>query len=446
MCPFFLLFSPLSFLVVALVLFILTSDDFYQKKRFFYFVASIGLALISLMLFLMRYEEGVFCQGFLHITALSLKFFCLFLCVVVLLLSIFLMVEKLRRRVSRVYLGFFLISVSGGLMTCFSAHFLLLFLSLELQILPLYILVVLRRTQAVFLESGIKYFLMGTLSTCLLLLGISLIYGACGTLQFEKISFVLQAYKQQMPLMPYMWLGVFLCLSALFFKLSLFPFHGWTPDVYQGAETHTVLILATLSKIIGGFVLLQIALVLFSDISVLIKSILQGAACASMFLGALGGLKQTSLKRLIAYSTISQMGYVLSGATVMAPSSLSSVYLYLAIYTPVSLLLLLSVIYCESHLNVDDLQLSHLKKIKTDCPLYALYMALCLLSLAGIPPLPGFFGKAYLLISLVQGSAWVSASALLISSLIACVYYLRVLKGLYLEDQDSALVGKTSSI
>jgi len=431
-------------IIVATLLFLCTVYFFSgvkegsKKTHFFIPIALIGLLIAVFSLF-SDYHEGAFLAGMVYLNSFIFlaKGFLVILTFAILGLSLFM--KTLRSLLTFEYIFLILSSLLGGLLALSSNHFLMLFVSLELQVLPLYLLMALPKRTTQAFESALKYFVLGGLSTGFLLLGISFVYGSCGILSFHELEKWLFMHTQQglslLSHAPYFMIGLVFILGALGFKLSLVPFHAWTPDIYEGTETHTTLFLATISKMTAVCVMIRLFWGVFLPASSFIYHILLWVAVVSMLWGTFGALAQTNLKRLLGYSTISHMGYVLSAVLMLNESGFYTALFYLLCYMP-SVFLVFALLIYEQEGSKEPLTLYELKHKFKHASLSGGLMVMGIFSLAGLPPFPVFFGKIFLLLALLEQKAWLLIATLLISSLIACYYYLRILRILYFDRDE----------
>ncbi len=315
-----------------------------------------------------------------------------------------------------------------GMFFMLSANDLILFyLGLELQSLALYVLAAIDRDNTISSEAGIKYFVLSALSSGLLLYGCSLLYGFTGTTNFNEISNNLNSEN-----IGAIFAMVFI-LVGLAFKVSAVPFHMWTPDVYQGAPTSITNFFAVVPKATGLAVIIRFMDIPFKNILHEWQTILIFIAIASMILGSVAAIGQKNIKRLLAYSSISHMGYALAGVATGTYSGYTSTVIYITIYVIMNLgafacLYLMKVdgTYTE---KIDDL--SGLSKQK---PLLAFSFLILFFSLAGIPPLGGFFAKFFVFMAVIESELYALAVIGLLTTVISAFYYLKVIKIIYFDD------------
>lgn len=332
-----------------------------------------------------------------------------------------------------------LLSILGGIFAISSNDFLVLFIGLELQTLPLYILVVFDKRSFLASEAGIKYFTLGSLAAGFFLFGVSLVYGAVGTIDFHTFNSIvflsLESGSGWQSFPPYFFLGIIFILGGLFFKLSLVPFHMWAPDVYEGSTTPTTLFLASCVKLVSIFVLFRLFQGPFSSVHHFFQNLLGFVAGLSMLIGALGGMAQKNFKRLLAYSGITHMGYLLCAIIVGGSKGFTALLSYLMVYMPMVILSFTLLMVLKKNHERSGLELIELKGLAQSAPVFSFVMAGLMFSFAGIPPLGGFFGKLNVLLVLVQEHIFLASIAVL-SSVISCYYYLRIVKIMYFEKRD----------
>ncbi|EFH10011.1 NADH-quinone oxidoreductase subunit NuoN [Pseudoroseomonas cervicalis] len=329
-----------------------------------------------------------------------------------------------------------------GMMVMISANDLIaLYMGLELLSLSLYVIAAFNRDSERSAEAGLKYFVLGSLASGLLLYGSSLIYGFSGSTNFDRIADALGATDGA----PFgLVVGLVFVLAALAFKVSAVPFHMWTPDVYEGAPTPVTAFFASAPKVAAIALLTRVAAGPFGDLVDQWQQVIILASLGSMILGALAAIGQTNIKRLMAYSSIGHVGYALMGLAVGSELGLRGLLLYMAIYlfTNVGAFAVLVAMRRKGRAleGIDDLA-----GLGKSDPAMALAMALFMLSMAGIPPLAGFFGKLYVFLAAVQGGFWVLAVIGVLTSAVSAYYYLRVIKVMYF-DAGEALDPRPSSL
>ncbi len=324
-----------------------------------------------------------------------------------------------------------LISILGMFFMVSSNDLILFYLGLELQSLSLYILASIDRDNLRSSESGIKYFVLSALSSGLLLYGCSLLYGFTGSTNFEIIANELG--KEDTGAIFAM---VFI-LVGLAFKVSAVPFHMWTPDVYEGSPTSIVSFFAVAPKIAGLAVIIKFMMVPFSNILLEWQTILIFISIASMILGAVAAISQKNIKRLLAYSSIGHMGYALAGVATGAISGYKSTIFYITIYVIMNVGAFSCLYFMKKEGQYKE-NISELSGISKKHPLLAISFLIILFSLAGIPPLGGFFAKFYVFMSVLEQEMYALAIIGLLTTVISAFYYLKIIKTIYFEDNKSS--------
>ena len=320
-----------------------------------------------------------------------------------------------------------LISILGMFFMVSSNDLILFYLGLELQSLSLYILAAIDRDNLRSSESGIKYFVLSALSSGLLLYGCSLLYGFTGSTNFEFISNELNKSNTGA-----IFAMVFI-LVGLAFKISAVPFHMWTPDVYEGSPTSITSYFAAVPKVAGLAVLIKFMFIPFSNILMEWQTIIIFISIASMILGAVAAIGQKNLKRLLAYSSIGHMGYALAGIATGAISGYQSSIIYITIYVIMNIGAF-SCLYLMKKDGVYKENISDLSGVSKKHPLLAISFLIILFSLAGIPPLGGFFAKFYIFSSVLEQKMYTLAIIGLLTTVISAFYYLKIIKTIYFEE------------
>ena len=316
-------------------------------------------------------------------------------------------------------------SVLGMMIMISSNDLIVFYMGLELQSLALYVLATFNRDQLKSSEAGLKYFVLSALSSGLLLYGCSLIYGFTGTTNFNVIAEQLNASEYALTF------GIVFILVGLAFKISAVPFHMWAPDVYEGSPTSVTLFFTMVPKIAALTVFIRFLYVPFLNLIDQWQMILIFLSIASMLFGAVAAIGQTNLKRLIAYSSIGHIGYALAGLATGTNDGIQSSIIYITIYILMNLGLFSCLLMMkrnnEYYEDIDDLSKNH--------PLLSLSLLIILFSLAGIPPLAGFFAKFYIFKSVIEQSMFFLAIIGLLSTVIAAFYYLRIIKIIYFDKE-----------
>ena len=320
-----------------------------------------------------------------------------------------------------------LLSILGMFFMVSANDLILFYLGLELQSLSLYILASIDRDNLRSTESGIKYFVLSALSSGLLLYGCSLLYGFTGSTNFDLIAN--QINKENSGAVFAM---VFI-LVGLAFKISAVPFHMWTPDVYEGAPTSITSYFAVVPKVAGLALLIKFMFIPFSNILLEWQTIIIFISIASMILGAIAAMVQKNFKRLLAYSSIGHIGYALAGVATGAISGYESAIVYITIYVIMNI----GAFSCLYLLKKDGKykeNISDLSGISKKHPLLALSLLIILFSLAGVPPLGGFFAKFYVFVAVIEKEMYALAIIGLLTTVMSAFYYLKIIKTIYFDD------------
>jgi len=322
-----------------------------------------------------------------------------------------------------------------GMMLMISANDLMsLYMAVELQSLPLYVVAAMRTNSLRSSEAGLKYFLLGALSSGMLLYGASLVYGFAGTTSFSGIAAAVSA--DQLPAVFIV--GMVFMVSGIAFKISAAPFHMWTPDVYQGSPSPVTALFAIAPKVAAMALMMRLTYGAFGSIEAEWSQVLVALSIASMLVGALGAIMQTDIKRMMAYSSIAHMGYALAGLAAGTQQGALGVMIYMTGYIFMSAgafaIILLMRRDGQSATRIADLQ-----GLSRTHPMLALGLMVMMFSMAGIPPLAGFFGKWYVFLAAVNAGLIPLAVIGVVMSVVGAFYYLRIIKIMYFEDTDEPL-------
>ena len=329
-------------------------------------------------------------------------------------------------------------SVLGMMIMISSNDLIVFYMGLELQSLALYVLATFNRDEIKSSEAGLKYFVLSALSSGLLLYGCSLIYGFTGSTNFNVIASQLNSDQYALTF------GIVFILVGLAFKISAVPFHMWAPDVYEGSPTSVTLFFTMVPKIAALTVFIRFLYVPFLNLIDQWQMILVFLSIASMVFGAVAAIGQKNLKRLVAYSSISHVGYALAGLATGSNDGIQSSVIYITIYIIMNLGLFSCLLMMKRN-NVYYEQIDDLSGLSKNHPLLSLSLLIILFSLAGIPPLAGFFAKFYVFKSVLEQSMFFLAIVGLLSTVVAAFYYLRLIKIMYFDkekekyDEDHSL-------
>ena len=315
-----------------------------------------------------------------------------------------------------------------GMMVLISAgDLIMLYLGLELMSLALYVVAASNRDNAKSTEAGLKYFVLGALSSGMLLYGASLIYGFTGTVAFSGIAAAAKTGGVGIVF------GLVFLLAGLCFKVSAVPFHMWTPDVYEGAPTPVTAFFASAPKVAALAVFTRVALTAFPGIVPQWQQIVVFVSIASMALGSFAAIGQTNIKRLMAYSSIGHMGFALVGLAAGTVEGAQGVLIYIAIYVAMTLGSFAIILAMKRNgLAVEEIK--DFAGLSRTNPLIAFFFAMLLFSLAGVPPLAGFFGKWYVFVAAIKANLFTLAVIGVLTSVVSCFYYLSIIKVMYFDE------------
>jgi NADH-quinone oxidoreductase subunit N len=332
-------------------------------------------------------------------------------------------------KISKIEYPILILSSVLGMMVMISSNDLIVFyMGLELQSLALYVLATFNRNNLKSSEAGLKYFVLSALSSGLLLYGCSLIYGFSGSTNFEIIASQLDSNEYALTF------GIVFILVGLAFKISAVPFHMWAPDVYEGSPTTVTLFFTMVPKIAALTVFIRFLYVPFLELIDQWQMILVFLSIASMLFGAIAAIGQKNIKRLIAYSSIGHIGYALAGVASASNDGIQSSVIYLTIYIVMNLGFFSCLLMLRRNDNyyesIDDLSV-----LSKNHPILSFSLLVILFSLAGIPPLAGFFAKFYIFKAVIEQSMYFLAIVGLLSTVIAAFYYLRIIKIIYFDPE-----------
>ena len=323
-----------------------------------------------------------------------------------------------------------------GMMLMVSANDLIsLYLSLELQSLALYVVAAINRDSLRSTEAGLKYFVLGALSSGMLLYGASLVYGFTGHTDFPGIAAVIAGGEQQLGIL----FGLVFMLAGLAFKISAVPFHMWTPDVYEGAPSPVTAFLAAAPKVAAMALLVRVVMEAFEPATRDWQQIVTFISIASMVLGAFAAIGQTNIKRLMAYSSIGHMGYALVGLAAGTETGVKGVVIYMTIYLVMTLGTFAVILGMRRKEGMVE-DITELAGMAKTHPMVAFMLTILMFSLAGIPPLAGFFAKWFVFVAAVQAELWALAVIGVLASVVSAFYYLRVVKIMWFDEGEAKFV------
>ena len=326
-----------------------------------------------------------------------------------------------------------LLSTLGMLMLISAADLIALYLGLELMSLPLYVVAASYRDNLRATEAGLKYFVLGALSSGMLLYGASLVYGFTGTVTFSGIA---QAAGQGGTGLIF---GIVFLFAGFCFKVSAVPFHMWTPDVYEGAPTPVTAFFAAAPKVAGIAMFVRVAVTAFPSIATQWQQIVVFVSIASMVLGSFAAIGQRSIKRLMAYSSIGHMGFALIGLAAGTSQGVQGVLVYIAIYVSMTLGVFAVILSMRRETGMVE-TIDQLAGLARTHPTRAFFMAMLLFSMAGIPPLAGFFAKFYVFLAAIKAGLYILSVIGVLASVVGAYYYLVIIKTMYFDEPAGAFV------
>ena len=407
-----------------------------SKQKIFTLTAFLGLLITFILVYIgdwkaNRLLSDLFVQDRLSV---YMKLLVLFSGIVIIYIS-----EKYRsfeKLFIYEYPLLILFSILGMLIMISANDFISLYMGLELQSLSLYVLASMKKDSSKSSEAGLKYFILGALASGFFLFGVSLLFGIAGTTTYTELSLILVNYENYSPLLA---LAIVMILCSIAFKLSAAPFHMWTPDVYEGSPTTVTAFIAVVPKIAAVAIIVRVLYIPFGNIYEIWYQILIMISVASIYVGAFGAIVQDNIKRLMAYSTIGSIGYVLLALSAGSQEALQGALIYITIYTISVMGSFVAIVFMEKD-NIALEKISDLAGISKTDPYTAICFSILLLSLAGLPPFAGFVGKFYIFRSLIiEDLTWLAVIGV-IGSVIAAYYYLKLIKIMYLDSAEEPLI------
>ncbi len=423
------LILPEIFISIAVMFFLILGVYKKNSSKLIYNLSTISLLILFALLFNLYplSESSIFGNSY------KIDKLATFMKMLTIISGIFVMLTSSKyieiEKINKIEYPILILCSILGMMVMISSNDLIVFyMGLELQSLALYVLASFNRDNLLSTESGLKYFVLSALSSGLLLYGCSLIYGFAESTNFNLILNNSSAEEYGLTF------GVVFILVGLAFKISAVPFHMWAPDVYQGSPTSVTIFFAILPKIAALTVFIRFLYVPFANMNDQWQMIIVFLSIASMVFGAVAAIGQKNLKRLVAYSSIGHMGYALAGLSTGTNQGIQSSISYMTIYLVMNLALFSCLFMIRRnekyYENIDDL--SGLSK---NHPILSFSLLVVLFSLAGIPPLAGFFAKFYIFIAVIEQSMYFLAIVGLLSTVIAAFYYLRIIKIIYFDPE-----------
>lgn len=326
-----------------------------------------------------------------------------------------------------------LLSIVGMMVMVSANDLLVLYMGLELQSLSLYILASINRDASHSSEAGLKYFVLGALASGILLFGCSFVYGFAGTTHFDSLASLTSGRVDDIS--TGLLLGIIMVIIGLCFKIAAAPFHMWTPDVYEGSPTAVTAFFAIAPKVAAVALVVRVLMDPFGGFSAQWTQVIVLLSVVSMLVGSLGALKQTNIKRLLAYSSIGHVGYMLIAVAAGTSDGVQAILVYLAIYAVMSIGVFACVLRLSRRGEVLE-KVSDFAGLATHYPGYAMIMTILMFSMAGIPPLAGFFGKLFVFKAAIGAGMFALAVFGVITSVVAAFYYLRIIKLIYFDQAD----------
>jgi NADH-quinone oxidoreductase subunit N len=341
-----------------------------------------------------------------------------------------------REQIDKFEFPVLIILATLGMMLMVSANGLIaLYLGLELQSLSLYVLAAINRDSVRSTEAGLKYFVLGALSSGMLLYGASLIYGFTGHTDFAGIAEAMSGAGRSLGLI----FGLVFLMAGLAFKISVVPFHMWTPDVYEGSPTPVTAFFSAAPKVAAMSLLIRVVIDAFEPITSDWQQILVFMAIASMSLGAFAAIGQTNIKRLMAYSSISHIGFALVGLASGTQAGVNGVILYMIIYMVMTLGTFVCILSMRRKDGMVE-EINDLAGLSKNNPTMALFLTILMFSLAGIPPLAGFFAKYFVFLAAIQAELYTLAVIGVLASVVGAFYYIRIIKIMWFDEGEDGFL------
>lgn len=343
-----------------------------------------------------------------------------------------------RHNIARFEYPILIVFATLGMLLMISANDLVsLYVGLELQSLSLYVMAAIQRDDNRATEAGLKYFVLGAVASGLLLYGASFVYGFAGTTNFDALATL---FASNAHISTGLVIGIVFIMAGLAFKVSAVPFHMWTPDVYEGAPTPVTAFFAVAPKIAALALLLRVMVGPFGDLLAQWQQIVIAISVLSMLLGALAAINQRNIKRLMAYSSIGHVGYALVGLAAGTEAGVKGVLIYLAIYLVMNIGTFACILCMRRGGRMVE-EIDDLAGLGKTNPMMAATLVIFMFSLAGIPPLAGFFGKLYVFLAAIEAQLFALAIIGVVASVIGAFYYLRIIKVMYFDEPVDALDG-----
>ena len=434
---------PELFLITSLslmVIFFVLLDSFYNHKiiliqlsgKVLIIIYLYSIILLNLNIFdLFLFNDLLVVNNFINLIK-SILISSLLICI---LISFnYIKFEKLFKYEYFLLLGF----SSIGMLTIVSCNDLItMYIGIEIQSLCFYILATIKVYNNFSTEAGLKYFILGAFSSGILLFGCSFIYGSLGTTNFSEIQLLINNFYLLSENSKILLLGFLFVIFAILFKIGAVPFHMWLPDVYEGVPTSVTAIFAIVPKIALFALFLRLNIILIFDNNIYLESVLMYSSLSSIIIGTLGALYQTKIKRLLAFSAVSHVGFLLICFLFFNVWNIFALFFYIVIYIIISInifTILLTLRKVNNNLKLKKIN-EFIILFKSN-PLLAINFCLVLFSIAGIPPLVGFYSKLYIFISAIKSEIYLVALIASLFSVIACLYYIRLIKLMFFKNID----------
>lgn len=424
--------------VASLILLLVGAYGGEGTKKLINILAMVALAATAVLLLAGGFDVNGLAWGGLYIADSFAVFFKLVIIVGAILTLLMSDDYLVHYKVDKIEYPILILLATTGMMMMISANDLIaLYMGLELQSLALYVLAAFRRDNLRASESGLKYFVLGALSSGLTLYGSSLVYGFAGTTGFDGIAEALTYGTEQGPNTGVV-IGLAFVLAGVAFKVSAVPFHMWTPDVYEGAPTPVTAFFSAVPKLAAFGLLMRLVADPFFELANEWRQIVVFLAMASMVWGAFAAIAQSNIKRMLAYSSIGHVGYALIGIAAGTEEGLRGVSLYLAIY----MVMTIGAFGCVLAMKRDGKYLEDIDSLAglaKSHPMLSLAFTIFMFSMAGVPPMAGFFGKWYVFMSAINEGMFTLAVIGVLSSVVSAYYYLRVIKIIYFDEPKPAM-------
>lgn len=400
-------------------LIMLVMGVFSAKTKYIYRLSLVGIALVAVSVYIMKDILGIPFQTDLVVS------------MAILAMGAGILLFQPTMVIQFEFYVLYLMAVAGMVLMVLSNDFLTLFMGIELQALSFYVLVASKKEDPKATEAALKYFILGTFATCLFLYGTSLIYGSTGAIGFAGIGEWIQVHKSllisnQIRTETWLLVGLSFVIAAMAFKLALVPFHSWAPDVYDGATTSVTLFIATLPKIAAFYVLVKILFGPFMHLRTHWQDLIIILSLCSITWGSFAALQQTRMKRFVAYSTISNMGFALLGLVAGGEHGIQASLFYITIYVVLTYGFFLTFLLLKKT-GFPIHEIDNYKGLIRREPQLAASLCFFLFSMSGVPPLIGFMSKYLVFKSIVQEKMYILALIAVVVSVITAAYYLRVI-------------------